>query len=127
MPSPKRIAICGDSLLLAAVADSLAAYPGFQTTCIPARLPEALTPGGTPAWLAGCDVALVENGAGCENDRFTLALLQAQPNLPVISLDAGRSVLTVLSGRQQTAASVADLVSLIEELARPALDAASPL
>ncbi len=106
--TPKRIAVCGDSLLLTVVADSLAAQPGFQVTRVAPRRPDAL------AQLAGCDVALVEHGADCENDHFTLALLQARPDLPVISLDAGRSVLTVLSSRQQAANGVNDLISLIE-------------
>jgi hypothetical protein len=109
---PKRIAVCGDSLLLTLVADSLRANPGFQVERILPRRPDAL------AQLADYDVALVEYNTDCENDHFILSLLQAHPDLPVIGLDASRSVLTVLSSRQQATDGVNDLMSLIEGIGR---------
>jgi hypothetical protein len=121
MTTPKRIAVCGDSLLLTIAADSLRANPGFHVTRIVPRLPDAL------AQLAGYDVALVEYNTDCENDRFILSLLQARPDLPVIGLDANRSVLTVLSSRQQAAADVNDLINLAGPSQRAAEATRHPL
>jgi hypothetical protein len=114
MSNPTRIAACGDSLLLTLVADSLAGHAGFRVIRVAPRWPGALAQCTAPAWLADCDVALVERDGDCETDHFILALLQARPDLPVIGLDASHSVLTVLSSRQQAAATVDDLTGLIE-------------
>jgi len=116
MTHPIRIVACGDSLLLTLVADSLVSHPGLQVIRAAPRWPDAL------AQLAGCDVALVERGNDCETDHFILALLAARPDLPIIGLDASRSVLTVLASRQQAAATVEDLMRLIEGIVGNAVD-----
>jgi hypothetical protein len=111
MIQPTRIAICGQSLLLAFVADSLAGHPGLEVTYVAPRQPDAL------AQLAGCGLVIVEHAKDCETDHLILSLLQSRPDLPIIGLDAGRSVLTVLAGRQQPASTMADLMRLIEGVA----------
>jgi len=108
MTHPTRIAICGRSLLLTLVADSLAGRPGLEVEYVAPRQLDALTQ------LAGYDLVIVEHADDCETDHLILALLQSRPDLPIIGLDARRSVLTVLASRHQPASNMADLMRLIE-------------
>ena len=108
MTHPTRIAICGRSLLLTLVADSLSGRPGLEVAYVAPRQPDALTQ------LAACDLVIVEHAEDCETDHLILSLLQSRPDLPIIGVDASRSVLTVLASRQQPASNMADLARLIE-------------
>jgi CheY-like chemotaxis protein len=108
MTHPTRIAICGRSLLLTLVADSLAGRPGLEVAYVTPGQLDALTQ------LAGCDLVIMEHADNCETDHLILSLLQSRPDLPIIGLDASRSVLTVLASRQQPASNMDDLVRLIE-------------
>ncbi len=108
MTLPTRIAICGRSLLLTLVADSLACRPGLEVAYVAPHQLDALTQ------LAGCDLVIMEHTEDCETDHLILSLLQSQPDLPIIGVDASRSVLTVLASRQQAASNMADLTRLIK-------------
>ncbi len=116
MTHPTRIAICGRSLLLTLVANSLADRPGFQVEYIAPRQPDALTQ------LSGCDLVIVEHAGDCESDHLILSLLQARPDLPIIGVDADRSVLTVLTSRQQPAFNMDDLMRLVEGVVGKVVD-----
>ncbi len=70
MTHPTRIAICGRSLLLTLVADSLAGRPGLEVAYVAPRQLDAL------AQLAGCDLVIMEHAEDCETDHLILSLLQ---------------------------------------------------
>ncbi len=108
-----KIAVCGHSLLLSVVAESLEKMPGIEVEHL-----DSAPPFGLDRITAGApDIVLVELGpGGGESDPVILSLLHEHPSVAVIGLDAQRSVLTVLSSRQVPAAEVSDLVRLIGQL-----------
>lgn len=115
MPTPKpyRVTLCGDSILVTGLGYSLQTAADIELQRVNPRQPDALAQ--LVAWQP--DVVLVEYGERvAEDDQFILALLHVQPALPLIGLDAQRSVLTLLTSRQVLAAGVAEVLRVIRDL-----------
>jgi len=110
MNHSQRVVLCGNSLLIAVIAEGLQKAPGFEVECVDPAQPNPL------AQIAAIqpDVVLVERNEGGGNAQMVLNLLHDHPELTVIELDAQTSLLTVLSSQQSPAGSLADLVLLIE-------------
>ena len=112
MGDARRVIICGNSLFLLAIEDSLRRVPALEVTRVNLHLPAAT------ARVAALepDVVIVDrsNGAG----DLALELLHAQPELAVIGVDVARSVLTVFSSHQVAANSLDDLVQAIDKVSQ---------
>ncbi len=108
MQSRQHVVICGYSLYLDTIAESLQHEPRLAVTQLHAR-PDvaqravALTP----------DVLIVEHGTRQWKD-----LLHLTPQVPIIELDPKEAALTVRAPRQVQLGGVSDLVQVIEQVAR---------
>ncbi len=110
MSTPRRVIICGDSVFLTGVAESLRAMPGLEIVQVNARHPDAA------ARLAALqpDVIVVDQADAAVNTL--LALLYQRPDLPVVGLDVSRNLLTILSAQEYPAADLSDLARVIQDL-----------
>ncbi len=103
----RRVVLCGDSLLIAAMRASLDAYPSLDVIALPAlsavELERAIA-------LAPAAVIFDEDG---ERREQLLSLLQERPDLLLIQVDVCSHAMLVLSGRRLTEPSTQDLVHLI--------------
>jgi hypothetical protein len=103
------VAIGGDSLVLAAVRESLEQAGRFRVIRVDANAAdagEALAAGGARALIVDLDVLPV---------TVALALLRACPDMALVGLDPAGRVLLALSGQRVRSLRTDDLVHLIEQ------------
>jgi hypothetical protein len=102
----RRVILYGDSLILDGVRATLESSPGIEVRVLDQPLDRPLE-----ALHPLCPAALIFD-LEAEEPEFPLALLQ-QPGLLLVGIDPETHDVLVWSGRQATAASAADLVSVI--------------
>ena len=102
----QRVILYGDSLILDGVRASLETCPGIEVLVLDQPLDRPLE-----ALRPLCPAALIFD-LEAEEPEFPLALLQ-QPGLLLIGIDPETHHVLVWSGKQATAVSVADLLSVI--------------
>ncbi len=104
---PLCVVVCGVSLFLSAVADSLRPLPEVQVFQLSLRFP------ATVAYIVNMapDVVIIDRDD--DNEGLVQALLNH--GLPLVEVDATESAVTVLSGRRVPISEMGDLVRLISE------------
>jgi hypothetical protein len=109
VPFAQKVLLCGSSLLMGGLRASLEAMPGLELQQVgadPELLGERLH-----AWKP--DVVLLELEAVVQG--LSLSLLQELRRLTLVGLDREKDKLLVLSVRQETLPTAADLVRVIRE------------
>jgi hypothetical protein len=121
--TPKiRVAVCGRSLHMAALAASLKAHPDVAVLRIPANEATLLQS------LDELAAAVVAFDLGEMSGDFTISLLRDRPELTLIGVDPSRDRLLLLSGREEQPVSAAELVQAITagSAGTPSLGTTSP-
>jgi hypothetical protein len=103
----RRVVLCGDSLLLAAMRASLDAYPSLEVITLAAPSAAQLER------VVALDPAAVIFDGGSERRDRLLSLLQERPDLLLIQVDVCSHGMLVLSGRHLHEPTTLDLVQLI--------------
>ncbi|MCP4542037.1 MAG: hypothetical protein GY832_33340 [Chloroflexi bacterium] len=106
---PLRVVVCGASLFLSAVADSLRPLPEVQVFQLNLRFPATL------AYV----IDMAPDAVIIDRDDNDVGLVRALLNhgLPLIEVDASESTVTILSGRQVQVSETEDLVDAIRRIA----------
>ena len=106
---PLCIVVCGVSLFLSAVADSLRPLPEMQVFQLNLRFPATL------AYVVGMapDAVIIDRD---DNDEG-LALALLKHGLPLIEVDATKSTVTILNGHRVQVSETSDLVDAIRRMA----------
>jgi hypothetical protein len=105
----KRVVLCGASILIGGLANSLSDVEGFDVIQSDlADLPELLD--------RSPDIVIVDLGDA--NATRAVAQSCSRPGVLVLGVDANRSVLTVLSGSQMSVSDTDDLTHLIKRFVR---------
>jgi hypothetical protein len=104
-----RVAVCGSTLYMAALAASLQATPDVAVLCLPAN-PAALT-----QCLDELALSAVAFDLGEMSGDLAISLLRDRPELVLIGVDPSSDSLLLLSGRQAQPVSAAELLHAITE------------
>jgi hypothetical protein len=109
----RKVLICGESLLLCAIAVHLQATPGIDVQ-VTRGLTRPVVSGFVP------DIILMENDLGTSpmTSRIALSLLAEGTAASVFLLDAESSALTVLSSHTVPVSSLSDVMIRIEQTPR---------
>ncbi len=104
---PLCVVVCGASLFISAIADSLRPLPEVQVFHLNLRSPSTL------AYVVDMapDVVIIDRAD--DNAELVRALLKH--DLPLIEVDANENAVTLLSGRRVPISETGDLVRLISE------------
>ena len=106
MGKPLKVLLYGDTLVLAGLEASLAAYPALELICL--DTPDA----GEHALCAlRPDVVIFDTGAA--QPAFQYALVEKLPDLLLVGIDASSNRALAWSGKQLCELSTGDLVEVI--------------
>jgi len=100
-----RIVVCGSTVYLEAIANSLSMQPDLEVTLVNPHHPDAL------ARVAALTPNVVIVGHADQSDWLTSKILQQ--GFPMIGLDIHQNTVTILSRRQSPVENVGDLVQVI--------------
>ncbi len=106
---PLRVIVCGASLFISAVADSLRPLPEVQVFHLSLRFPATLAYVVTMA----PDVVIMDH----EDDDGGLVRALLNHGLPLVEVDTTESTITILSGHQVQVSETEDLVRVIKQIA----------
>jgi hypothetical protein len=112
MRERQKVVLYGNSLVLAGMKTSLAAYPSFDVITLD------ISPSLTVHDLCALQASVVIFDLATVPLEFPLALLNAQPHLALIGLDAAGDRLLLFSGQQARKLTTGQLVQMIETLPR---------
>ncbi|MCP4542282.1 MAG: hypothetical protein GY832_34605 [Chloroflexi bacterium] len=103
------VVVCGASLFLSVVAGSLRPLPELQVFQLNLRFPATL------AYVVGMapDAVIIDR----DDDDGGLVRALLKHGLPLIEVDASKSAVTILSGRQVQVSETSDLVDAIRRMA----------
>lgn len=104
---PLRVVVCGASVFLSAVADSLRPLSEVQVFHLSLRFPT------TVAYVVDMapDVVIIDR----DNDDQGLVRALLNHGLPLVEVDANENTVTLLNGRRVPISEIGDMVRLISE------------
>jgi hypothetical protein len=113
MPKPRRVIVYGNTLALAGIAIALENRPDLQVVTVAEACPSETAPqSGEEDVFLDADIAIFD--AAQTDMPPLLARLPHRNNLLVIGLDANNNQMLVWSGQSSQAATIQDLVHVIE-------------
>ncbi|HNS51554.1 MAG TPA: hypothetical protein PKO09_10280 [Anaerolineae bacterium] len=112
MAEQRRVILYGKSLILGSVGASLRGRPDLEVVPLAPPLPEARE-------LEALAPAAILFDLEAAQPDAALRLLKGHPRLLLIGIDPAGDEILILSGRQERAAAVADLLSVIQGAGAP--------